>query len=141
MSRKLDPEMIAVLAAGAIGLSLAIASGAALWLGANALGVSYEVDGAEAVGLRAVITSLVVVALAATATALVVRGAGKAVPIFIAVCALALVISLVTPATVAADSSTATVLIAHHVLGGALIAAPLIRSLRYRQQHPLQLEL
>lgn len=129
MSRKLDPGMIAVLAAGAIGLGLAIASGAALWLAASELGVSYEVDGAETVSLRAVITSLVVVALAATAMALVVRGAGRAVPIFIVICVIALAISLVTPATVAADSSTATVLISHHVLGGVLIAAPLTRSL------------
>lgn len=129
MARKLDPGMTAVLTAGAAGAGLAIASGVAMWLIATGLGVSYEIEGAEPVGIGHVVSNLAVVALAATALALVLRGTTKAVLFFLLSCFVALGISLLTPITLAVDFPTAAVLVGHHVLGGAFIGFPLTRSL------------
>ena len=108
---------------------MAITSGVAMWLIASGFGVTYEIDGADPVGLDHVVSNLTVVALAATALALVLRGAAKAVLLFLVSCVVALSVSLLTPITVAVDFSTAAVLVGHHVLGGVFIAVPLTRSL------------
>ena len=70
MSKALPPLVIRVLTAGAVGTVGAVLLGSLLWLGADAAGVSYEVDGSPNITMRAVITSLAVVGLVATALAL-----------------------------------------------------------------------
>lgn len=127
MAQKLAPQMSRLLAAGALGSGLALATGAALWVLASAVGMTYEIDGSSPIGLRQVLTSLAIAGLMATALALVLDRRKRGNVIFGAACVGIFVISVVSPITLASDVPTAVVLVAHHTMGGLLIAVPLIR--------------
>lgn len=133
MPRVLPPAAIKILTAGAVGTTGAVLLGALLWFGADAAGVSYEVDGSSTVGLRAVITSLCVVGLVATAFALALANQHRGGLYFGGLCVLGFLVSIVSPITLAEDLATASTLLAHHVLGGLLIAVPLLRALGPQQ--------
>ena len=133
MSKALPPVVIGVLTAGAVGTVGALLLGALLWLGADAAGVSYEVDGSPAITMRAVMTSLGVVGLVATAYALAVAKYDRGSLYFGGACILGFLVSIVSPITLAEDFGTAATLLGHHVLGGVLIAVPLLRALGPQQ--------
>jgi hypothetical protein len=133
MSKSLPPLVIRVLTAGAVGTVGAVLLGSLLWLGADAAGVSYEVDGSPNITMRAVFTSLAVVGLVATALALVLAKYRNGALYFGGACILGFLVSIVSPITLAQDMSTAATLVAHHVLGAVLVAVPLLRALGPQQ--------
>lgn len=133
MSKALTPLVIRVLTAGAVGTVGAVLLGSLLWLGADAAGVSYEVDGSPNITMRAVITSLAVVGLVATALALLLAKYRNGALYFGGACILGFLVSIVSPITLAQGMATAATLVAHHALGGVLVAVPLLRALGPQQ--------
>lgn len=135
MAQALSPLTLRILWAGAMGTVGAVLFGALLWIGADAAGVSYKTDGDEVIGLREVVTTLVIVGLVCSALALTLAGVERGNRWFAALSIAGLAISVVSPATVADDTATLVTLIAHHMIGGVLIAVPLLRAMDPQQQH------
>jgi len=134
MTQALSPQTLRVLAAGATGTVGALLFGALIWIGADAAGVSYAIDGGDNVTLRAVLSSLLVVGLFCTALALALVRYHWGNRWFAGLCLVGFFVSIVSPIVVAQGTKTLLTLIIHHIVGGVLIAVPLLRALGPQQR-------